>query len=181
MKKLKINFFLLLILFFFTTEVYSFNLNFKNKYLFKYSSDENIINISEKNLDRLRTFFLGNFFSYEQNNFQTSAYGVYFALSKSGNSSVMSFCNEKIDNCILNNMQFITKKKCERLSAEKCFIIATNNKIILNKKIFNTNKNSFEQLLPSLFKIHENQNKKQVVSDIRTVLYRDFDSKADWE
>ena len=179
MKKLEINFFILLILIFFTTEVYSFNLNFKNKYLYKYSSEENIINISKKNLDRLRAFFLGNFFSYEQNNFQTNAYGVYFALSKSGNSSVMSFCNEKQNNCILNNMQFITKKKCERLSSETCFIIATNNKIVLNKKIFNTN--NFEQLLPSLFKIHENQNKKQVVSDIRAVLYRDFDGKAEGE
>ena len=151
MKKLKINFFLLLVLFFFTTEVYSFNLNFKNKYLFKYSSDENIINISEKNLDRLRTFFLGNFFSYEQNNYQSNASGVYFALSITGNASVLSFCNEVINNCILNNMKFITKKKCERISNERCFIIASGNKIILNKKIYKVNKSNIHWITKQRF------------------------------
>jgi len=182
MKKLKNKFrlFFISILIFFYPSHSLPNLNLQNLYLFKYSTNEKIIKISENNLKRLKEFFFGDFYSYEQNNYQSGAKGIYFAVSESGNSSVFSFCNEDINNCILNNMQFITKKKCERISKEKCTIIATNNKIILNKKIYSIKNENLEKLFTTLFKIHPDTS-AQIKGDIRVNLFRDFEKSTDYE
>jgi hypothetical protein len=181
MKKIKNNIIFIIILIFLTNPAYSISVNIKNQYLYKYTLNKKHITISGENYKRLKKFFLGNFFSYEQNNFQSNANGVYYALSESGNASVMSFCNEKINNCILHNIKFITKKKCERISKEKCFIIASANKIILNKKIYKINNKNIEQIFTLILKIHPSNNSKQNISDIRINLYRDFDGSSDWE
>lgn len=157
------------------------NMSFKNSYLYKYSSTDTEIAISNNNFKRLQEFFKGSFFSYEQNNYQTNTSGVFFALSKSGNGSVMSFCNEEINECILSNMQFITKTKCERITREKCFIIAYNDKIILNNNYHSINHKNTNEVLSSIFKIFKNDKFEEKFDDIRAALYRDYESSNEYD
>jgi hypothetical protein len=163
------------------TSACSNNLSFKDSYLYKYSSNESGLVISSNNYKRLEEFFKGKFFSYEQNNYQAGATGVYFALSKTGNVSVMSFCNEGINECILNNMQFITKAKCERISKEACFVVAANDRIILNNKYYLINQKNMNEVLSSTFKIFKNDKLEEKFDDIRVALYRDYDGSNSYD
>ena len=175
--KLTIGLFLILL----TTSACTNSVSFKDSYLYKYSSNESELAISSNNYKRLEEFFKGRFFSYEQNNYQSGATGVYFALSKSGNGSVMSFCNEGINECILNNMQFITKAKCERIAKEACFIVATNNEIILNNNYYLINAKNMNEVLSSIFKIFKNDELEEKFNDIRAPLYRDYDGSNSYD
>jgi hypothetical protein len=175
-KKLTTGFLLVLLL----TTACTNNISFKNSYLYRYSSANTEIVISSNNFKRLQEFFKGSFFSYEQNNYQTNTSGVFFALSKSGNGSVMSFCNEEINECILSNMQFITKTKCERIAKEKCFIIASDDKIILNNNYYSINHENMNEVLSSIFKIFRNDKLEEKFDDIRTALYRDYESSNEF-
>ena len=151
---------------------HAFSLDFKNNYHYKYTSNKDKITISPDNLQRLEQFFIGTFYSYEQNNLQKNSFGIYFALSESGNSSVMSFCDDQIQHCILDNLKFITKAKCQRISKEQCFIVAVENEIILNKKSYLINDKSLPAILNSHFEISSKAN-QNYISDISATLYKD--------
>lgn len=171
--KRKINSFVAnIILLFLFIHTPTFALDFKNNYHYKYTSDKDKIIISPNNLQRLKQFFLGKFYSYEQNNLQKNSFGIYFALSESGHSSVMSFCDDQIQYCILDNLKFITKAKCQRISKEPCFIIAIEDEIILNKKSYLINDKSLPGILNSHFEISSKTN-QNYMSDISAILYRD--------
>ena len=179
MIKIKNNLLIVLILFFFSQSSLASSITFKDKYLYKYSTNDQVITISRGNYKRLQEFFLGKFFSYEQNNFQTMTNGAYFALSKTGIASVMSYCNEEINNCILDNMKFVTKAKCERIANEECFIIVSDNKIILNRQYYSVDKKTIPDHLTSKFQIFD-KNSEEKISDIRLTLYRDYGSE-NWD
>ena len=153
---------------------HAFSLDFKNSYHYKYTAEKDKLMISPDNLQRLEQFFLGKFYSYEQNNLQKNSYGIYFALSESGHSSVMSFCDDQIQYCILDNLKFVTKAKCQRISKEPCFIIAVENEIILNKKIYLINDKNLPAVLNSHFEVSSKTN-QNYINDIRANLQRDHE------
>lgn len=154
----------------------AFAMTFKDKNLFRYSYNSSIKKISNQNLKRLENFLSGNFYSYQQNNFQKNVHGAYFALSETGTTSVLSYCVETIEECILDNAQFITKKKCERISNEKCFIILSQNTLVMNNNKYiiennlNENKKYFETFI----------SKKNKTSDIRLESYREREQNSDY-
>ena len=153
---------------------HAFSLDFKSSYHYKYTAEKDKLMISPDNLQRLEQFFLGKFYSYEQNNLQKNSYGIYFALSESGHSSVMSFCDDQIQYCILDNLKFVTKAKCQRISKEPCFIIAVENEIILNKKIYLINDKNLPAVLNSHFEVSSKTN-QNYINDIRANLQRDHE------
>lgn len=62
---------------------------------------------------------------------------LYYAISLDGNYSSFSICdnyanNQKYD-CVDHVEKFITLKSCERIAKQKCAILVTNEKLILNK------------------------------------------------
>ena len=62
---------------------------------------------------------------------------LYYAISLDGNYSSFSICdnyanNQKYD-CVDHVEKFITLKSCERIAKQKCGILVTNEKLILNK------------------------------------------------
>lgn len=173
MKKIKNKIkFIIILLLFFSTHAQSFD--FKTRYLYLYTLEADKIKISELQFERLNDYLNGNFFSFEQNNYQKNVKGIYFSISQSGNASVLSYCDNDIIYCVTDNLKFQTNYKCERISNEKCYIILVEGNIILNKKktVLTQQVSKYKNIF---FQLHKG-NKKQITSDIRAELYRDRES-----
>ncbi len=102
---------------------------------FHYTFNNSTIKLSESSFERLNGFFKGNFYSYFLKKQITDASGIYFAISRDGTHSVISYCDDtNIWNCSEDFAKFQSVKLCERISKQECFILANNNEILINKK-----------------------------------------------
>lgn len=143
MKKKQINSFLIFI-FSFTTLLFSTNSyseSFLKKNTYKMNK-KNIIKVSQKNLERLSGYLSGSFYSQNLNKKFINVSGVYYAISKDGNNSSISFCDaDHFELCAEQMLAYQTLGKCEKISNQKCFLIfrgkvflpTRENKINLNK------------------------------------------------
>ena len=173
MKKIKSKIkFIIVLLLFFSTHAQSFD--FKTRYLYLYTLEADKIKISELQFKRLNDYLNGNFFSFEQNNYQKNVKGIYFSISQSGNTSVISYCDQDVIYCVTDNLKFQTNFKCERISNEKCYIILIEDNIVFNKKKTPLTK-EISKYKNNFFKLQKS-NEKQKISDIRAKSYRDRES-----
>ena len=176
MKKIKskIKFIIILLIFSTHASTHAKSFDFKTRYLYLYTQKSDKIKISELQFERLSNYLNGNFFSFEQNNFQKNVRGIYFSISETGNASVLSYCDDNVVYCVTNNLKFRTNYKCERISKERCFIILVQDNIVLNKKKSHLI-GELSKYKKTIFLIHKG-NSKQIMSDIRAELYRDRES-----
>ena len=151
------------------------NLNASN-FQYTYNNTEKI-KISEKTYNRFIEYKKGNFYSqiYQKKFSQTK--GMYFSLSKSGNVSVFSFCEDDILGCVSNLVKYQTLKKCERIAKEQCFIIAIGNNLVINKKKISLKD---EDYLKKVFKIYISGQKNQTY-EIRAMSLREFENGDQYE
>ena len=104
---------------------------------FQYTYNNSTIKLSESSFERLNGFFKGNFYSYFLKKQITDASGIYFAISKDGTHSVISYCDDaNIWNCSEDFAKFQSVKLCERISKQECFILANNKEILINEKAY---------------------------------------------
>ena len=101
---------------------------------------------------------------------------LYYAISLDGNYSSFSICdnyanNQKYD-CVDHVEKFITLKSCERIAKQKCGILVTNEKLILNKVKINL-KNIKDQnfLIASLEKNNISIEKSNLFQSKPLVIY----------
>lgn len=130
------NIFFLNIFFLFIILVFSMQTNaFANR--FQYTYNNSTIKLSGSSFERLNGFFKGNFYSYFLKKQITDASGIYFAISKDGTHSVISYCDDaNIWNCSEDFAKFQSVKLCERISKQECFILANNKEILINEKAY---------------------------------------------
>lgn len=123
-------------IFFFSNNLYSENFLKKNTYNIKNNKK---INISKKSMERILGYLNGNFYSENLNKTFYQVSGIYFALSKDGNNTSISFCNADAFNlCAEQMLVYQTLNKCEKISNQKCYLIYRGKTFLpLRKKNIN--------------------------------------------
>lgn len=149
---------------------------------FQYTFNNSTIKISESSFERLNGFFKGNFYSYFLKKQITDASGIYFAISRNGMHSVISYCDDtNIWNCSEDFAKFQSVKLCERISKQGCFILANNKEILINKKEYKISNqdldNKFLQLNNIITKFNIANN--EVHSEIRYSTYEEKNDRED--
>lgn len=123
MIKNKKNNILLLIFLFFLFTSSSFTENYVKKNTIKLEKGAKII-VSKNVYSRIEGYLNGEFYSKNLNKKLKQVSGIYFALSKDGNSSSISFCDaDHFNLCAEQLLAYQTLKKCEKYSQIKCFLI----------------------------------------------------------
>lgn len=155
---------------------------FGNK--FQYTSKSSEINISEKSFDRLDGFFKGIFYSEIFKKEITGSSGIYFAISKDGMHSVISYCDDtNIWNCSFDFARYQSVKRCEKISNQQCYILANNSEILINKNIYKIKtknpKNELIKLNKILKKFITRKDAKH--SEIRYLTVEEKNNGDDWE
>lgn len=115
--------------------------NFIKKHTYK-NIKANKIKISKKNMERINGYLNGNFYSQNLNKKFIHVSGIYYAISKDGNNSSISFCDaDHFSLCAEQMLAYQTLKKCEKISKQECFLIY-RGKIFLptREKNFNLDK-----------------------------------------
>lgn len=99
--------------------------------------NKKINEISQDKFNQLNSLLNNQFFDPRRNK-QTKIFQLmYFALSKDGQFSSISICDTNAMSyydCIDINEKSKTQKNCEKISKQKCFIIVSKNKLLLNEK-----------------------------------------------
>lgn len=144
---------------------------------FEFTSKNSFIKITEESYNKINEFINGRFFSKNLNNKFFDVYGLYFALSKSGDVSVFSFCDDNVTGCNENLIKYQTYKKCTKYSGEECYIVLIKDKLVLNKKIVKINKKNIKNI-KKYFKI---LGKKNTSYEIRAFSYKDMGGSDDWQ
>ena len=150
---------------------------------FQYTNNNSEINISETSFERLVGFFEGNFYSIFLKKKITDSSGIYFAISKDGMHSVISYCDDSnIWNCSLDFARYQSVKRCEKISKQECFILANNNEILINNTIYTIKNKNPNNELTKLNKILKkfSTNKKVLHSEIRYLTIEEKNSGEDW-
>ncbi len=155
---------------------------FANK--FQYTYNNSTIKLSESSFERLTGFFKGNFYSYFLKKQITDSSGIYFAISRDGIHSVISYCDDpSIWNCSEDFAKFQSVKRCEKISKQECYILANNKEILMNGKVYKVSNpdldNKFLQLndVITKFKIADSE----VHSEIRYLTLQEKNDGDDWE
>lgn len=152
-----------------------------NASTYQWTYNNNSLIITEQVFKRLNDFLKGNFYSHTFKKQITLATPLYFAISHDGEGSVLSYCEDERFNCIASVAKYQTLTKCKKKFTQNCYILAIGNKIIINKKIYKVNNNSFETDLNgflSLVKIvKKNTNNKE--ADIHYYSIREI-GENDW-
>ena len=150
---------------------------------FQYTNKSLEINISEKSFDRLSGFFEGNFYSEVFKKKISGSSGIYFAISKDGMHTVISYCDDtNIWNCSFDFAKYQSVKRCEKISKQDCFILANNNEILINNTIYKIKNKNPNNELSKLNKILKkfSTNKKVLHSEIRYLTIEEKNSGEDW-
>jgi hypothetical protein len=101
----------------------SYSENFIKKHTYKIIKADKI-KISKKNMERINGYLNGNFYSQNLNKNFIHVSGIYYAISKDGNSSSISFCDaDHFTLCAEQMLAYQTLKKCEKISKQECFLI----------------------------------------------------------
>lgn len=136
--------------------------------------------ISEKTFKRIQEYVSGNIYSHSYNRKISNVSTFDIAISEDGQFSVFSYCRYNgvdANTCQLNSPhQFQIKKKCERISGQKCLIVAEKKYFVLdsNKKKIDMNN------LQSFFKIKKTISESKIYySDIEINSSKDFESDYD--
>ena len=113
--------------------------SYSSVYQWTYDAEQKL-NISKTTYQRLHDFITGNFYSYTFKKKITLATPLYFAITENGQGSVLSYCEDERINCIASVAKFQTLARCKKKFLQNCYILAIDNKVIANKKIFKINK-----------------------------------------
>lgn len=155
---------------------------FANK--FKYTYNNSTIKLSESSFQRLTGFFKGDFYSYFLKKQITNASGIYFAISKDGMHSVISYCDDpSIWNCSEDFAKFQSVRRCEKISKQDCFILANNNEILMSGKVYKISNEDIDNKLLELnniitkFEIANNE----AHSEIRYLTLQEKNDGDSWE
>jgi len=151
---------------------------------FQYTNKSSEINISEKSFDRLSGFFEGNFYSEVFKKKISGSSGIYFAISKDGMHTVISYCDDtNIWNCSFDFAKYQSVKRCEKISKQDCFILANNTEILINHTIYRINKKSLKNELENLNKVLKkfSTNKQVLHSEIRYLTIEEKNNGDDWD
>ena len=144
---------------------------------FQYTFNSDNIKISEKTYNRLLEYKIGTFYSKIYRKKFSETKGMYFSLSKNGNISAFSFCEDDMLGCVSNLVKYQTVKKCERIAKEKCYIIAIGNNLVINKKkISLDDKETLKKIFKNYIGNQENQS-----YEIRAVTLREFENADPYE
>ena len=128
------------------------------------------IKISKANFSRLLEYQKGDFYSSVHGTKLNQVFGLYFALSESGNIVSLSFCDDHMIGCNTNLLKYQTKATCERFAKETCSIIAINKSLVLDKKIIPI---ETEKQIQKYFIIDTDQKKSDFSYEIRAQNLRD--------
>lgn len=137
-----------------STIIYNFNFLFKVLIIFfalNYNSqgfsqiiEQNRIILSKNVIKKISTYLLAaknhNYAFYSKSISKKLFYFniMYVSISEKGDTVTMSYCDEDFSGCAQKYLaKFQTKKKCERISNQKCRIIVENENFITidSKKI----------------------------------------------
>ena len=117
-----------------------------------------------------------SYFDTRKNKLNKNFNLLYYAISRDGNYSSFSICDNYANNqrydCVDYVEKFITLKSCERIAKQKCDILVANEKLILNKSKINL-KNIKDQnfLIASLGKNNISIEKSNLFQSKPIVIY----------
>ena len=101
----------------------SYSESFIKKQTFKIIEAKKI-EISKKNMNRINGYLSGSFYSQNLSKKFINVSGIYYAISKDGNNSSISFCDaDHFNLCAEQMLAYQTLEKCKKISKQKCFLI----------------------------------------------------------